>query len=57
MMKRPCADREQIANHLITAPALLVPATMIGRMLEQGEAARLLRRLERGIIPKRRVWR
>ena len=39
-------------HRLDRAAAALVPATAIGRMLEQEEAAELIRRFERG-MPKR----
>ena len=39
-------------HELDEATAALVPDTAIGRMLRQDEAAKLIRRLERG-IPKR----
>jgi hypothetical protein len=40
------------AHELDQETAALVPTTAIGRMLDQDEAAKLIRRLERG-IPKR----
>jgi hypothetical protein len=40
-------------HELDAETAVLVPTTAMGCMLDQGEAAMLIRRFERGMIPKR----